>query len=47
VVSKRFCKKQQMQGTKEGAHLLLPDARADTQLGIGAIFSAGTPDMDP
>src|SRR5712691_11310030 len=46
VVSKRFCKKQQMQWTKEGAHLLL-QTRVRTLNGeLGAIFKRWYPDMD-
>ena len=46
VVSKRFCKKQQMQWSKEGAHLLL-QTRVKTLDGeLGAIFKRWYPDMD-
>ena len=46
VVSKRFCKKQQMQWSKEGAHLLL-QTRVRTLNGeLSAIFKRGYPDMD-
>jgi hypothetical protein len=46
VVSKRFCKKQQMQWSKEGAHLLL-QTRVRTLNGeLGAIFKRWYPDMD-
>ena len=46
VVSKRFCKKQQMQWSKEGAHLLL-QTRLKTLIGeLGAIFKCWYPDMD-
>jgi hypothetical protein len=46
VVSKRFCKKQQMQWSKEGAHLLL-QTRVQTLNGeLGAIFKRWYPDMD-
>jgi len=46
VVSKRFCKKQQMQWSKEGAHLLL-QTRVRTLNGeLGAIFKGWYPDMD-
>ena len=45
VVSKRFCKKQQMQSSKEGAHLLL-QTRVRTLNGeLGAIFKRWYPDM--
>jgi hypothetical protein len=46
VVSKRFCKKQQMQWAKEGAHLLL-QTRVRTLNGeLEAIFKRWYPDMD-
>ena len=46
VVSKRFCKKQQMQWSKEGAHLLL-QTRVRTLNGeLGAIFKRWYSDMD-
>ena len=46
VVSKRFGKKQQMQWSKEGAHLLL-QTRVRTLNGeLGAIFKRRYPDMD-
>jgi len=46
VVSKRFCKKQQMQWSKYGAHLLL-QTRVKTLDGeLGAIFKRWYPDMD-
>jgi len=46
VVSKRFCKKQQMQWSKEGTHLLL-QTRVRTLNGeLGAIFKRWYPDMD-
>ena len=46
VVSKRFCKKQQMQWSKQGAHLLL-QTRVKTLDGeLGAIFKRWYPDMD-
>ena len=31
VVSRRFCKKQQMQWSKEGAHLVVTDASTDAE----------------
>jgi hypothetical protein len=41
VVSKRFCKKQQMQWSKEGAHpLVATDASADAERGIGRHLQA-------
>jgi hypothetical protein len=46
VVRKRFCKKQQMQWSKPGAHLLL-QTRVKTLDGeLGAIFKRWYPDMD-
>jgi hypothetical protein len=46
VVSKRFCKKQQMQWSKEGAHLLI-QTRVRTLNGeLSAIFKRWYPDMD-
>ena len=45
VVSKRFCKKQQMQWSKEGAHLLL-QTRVRTLNGeLGGIFKRWYPDL--
>jgi hypothetical protein len=45
VISKRFCKRQQMQWTKQGAHLLL-QMRVKTLNGeLGAIFKRWYPDM--
>ena len=46
VVSKRFCKKQQMQWSKEGAHLLL-QTRVRTLNGeLSGIFKRWYPDLD-
>ena len=46
VVSKRFCKKQQMQWSKSGAHLLL-QTRVKTRDGeLSVIFKRWYPDMD-
>ena len=46
VVSKRFCKKQQMQWSKEGAHLLL-QTRVRTLNGeLAGIFRRWYPDLD-
>src|SRR2546422_3292044 len=46
VVSKRFSKKQQMQWSKPGAHLLL-QTRVKTLDGeLGAVFKRWYPDMD-
>ena len=45
VVSKRFCKKQQMQWSKRGAHLLL-QTRVKTLNGeLGSMFKRWYPDM--
>jgi len=45
VVSKRFCKKQQMQWTKRGAHLLL-QTRVKTLNGeLGEVFKRWYADM--
>jgi len=46
VVSKRFCKKQQMPWSKDGAHWLL-QTRVQTLNGeLSAIFKRWYPDMD-
>ena len=46
VVNKRFCKKQQMQWSKEGAHLLL-QTRVRTLNGeLAGIFKRWYPDLD-
>jgi len=46
VVRKRFCKKQQMQWSKQGAHVLL-QTRVKTLDGeVGAVFKRWYPDMD-
>src|SRR5712671_463060 len=45
VVSKRFCKKQQMQWSKRGAHLLL-QTRVKTLNGeLGSVFKRWYPDL--
>jgi hypothetical protein len=46
VVSKRFCKKQQMQWSKEGAHLLLQTRVRTLDGELSAIFQRWYPDMD-
>jgi hypothetical protein len=46
VVSKRFCKKQQMQWSKEGAHLLLQTRGRTLNGELSAIFKRWYPDMD-
>jgi hypothetical protein len=46
VVNKQFCKKQQMQWAKQGAHVLL-QTRVKTLDGeLGAVFTHWYPDMD-
>jgi len=45
VMSKRFCKKQQMRWGKQGAHLLL-QTRVKTLDGeLGAVFQRWYPDL--
>jgi hypothetical protein len=45
VISKRFCKRQQIQWTKRGAHLLL-QTRVKTLNGeLGSMFKRWYPDM--
>lgn len=46
VVSKRFCKKQQMPWSKEGAHLLLQTRVRVLNGALVAIFKRWYPDMD-
>jgi len=46
VVSKRFCKKQQMQWTKRGAHLLLQTRVKTLNHELGAVFKHWYPDME-
>jgi len=46
VVSKRFCKKQQMQWSKAGAHVLLPTRVRTLNGELSAIFKRWYPDMD-
>jgi hypothetical protein len=45
VVSKRFCKRQQMQWTKWGAHLLLQTRVKSLTGERGAVFKHCYPDM--
>ena len=45
-VSRRFCKKQQMQWSKEGAHLLLQTRVWTLNGDLGAVFKGWYPDMD-
>jgi hypothetical protein len=46
VVSKRFCKKQQMQWSKRGAHLLLQTRVKILNRELGAVFKRWYPDME-
>jgi hypothetical protein len=46
VVSKRFCKKQQMQWSKRGAHLLLQTRVKTLNRELDAVFKQWYPDMD-
>jgi hypothetical protein len=46
VVSKRFCKKQQMQWSKEGAHLLLQTRVRTLNEELAGIFKRWYPDLD-
>src|SRR5712691_358126 len=46
VVSKRFCKKQQMQWSKRGAHLLLQTRVKTLNHELGAVFKHWYPDME-
>jgi hypothetical protein len=45
VISKRFCKKQQMQWTKRGTHLLLQTRVKTLNQEPGAMFQRWYPDM--
>jgi len=45
VISKRFCKKQQMQWTKRGAHLLLQTRVKTLNHELGAVFRRWYPDL--
>src|SRR5215467_7193187 len=46
VMSKRFCKKQQMQWSKEGAHLLLQTHVRALNRELADIFNRWYPDLD-
>jgi hypothetical protein len=46
VVSKRFCKKQQMQWSKRGAHLLLQTRVKSLNRELAAVFKRWYPDME-
>jgi hypothetical protein len=43
VISKRFCKRQQMQWTKRGAHLLLQTRVKTLNQALGAVFQRWYP----
>jgi hypothetical protein len=45
VISKRFCKKQQMQWTKRGAHLLLQTRVKTLNQELGVVFRRWYPDL--
>jgi hypothetical protein len=45
VISKRFCKRQQMQWTKRGAHLLLQTRVKTLNQERGAVFQCWYPDL--
>jgi hypothetical protein len=45
VISKRFCKKQQMQWTKRGAHLLLQTRVKTLNQELGTVFQRWYPDL--
>ena len=46
VVSKRFCKKQQMQWSKRGAHLLLQTHVKTLNRALDPVFKRWYPDME-
>ena len=46
VVSKRFCKRQQMQWSKRGAHLLLQTRVKTLNQELGTVFKRWYPDME-
>ena len=45
VISRRFCKKQQMQWTKRGTHLLLQTRVKTLNQELGAVFRRWYPDL--
>jgi hypothetical protein len=45
VISKSFCKRQQMQWTKRGAHLLLQTRVKTLNEELGAVFERWYPDL--
>ena len=46
VISKRFCKKQQMQWSKRGAHLLLQTHVKTPNRELGTVFKQWYPDLE-
>jgi hypothetical protein len=46
VISRRFCKKQQMQWTKRGAHLLLQTRVKTLNQKLGAMFQRWYPELE-
>jgi hypothetical protein len=46
VVSKRFCKRQQMQWSKHGAHLLMQTRVKTLNRELGTVFKRWYPDME-
>jgi hypothetical protein len=46
IVSKRFCKKQQMQWSKRGAHLLLQTRVKTLNRELGTVFKRWYPDIE-
>jgi hypothetical protein len=45
VITKRFCKRQQMQWTKRGAHLLLQTRVKTLNRELGGMFRRWYPDL--
>jgi hypothetical protein len=46
VISKRFCKKQQMQWSQRGAHVLLQTRVKSLNRALGSVFKRWYPDID-
>ena len=46
VISNRFCKKQQMQWSKRGVHLLLQTRVKSRNRALGSVFKRWYPDID-
>ncbi len=46
VMSKRFCKKRQMQWSKRGAHLLLQTRAKTLNRALGTVFKRWYPDIE-